>query len=89
MAQQRANDKGEITPYVNWGDRATSIVIVKASTEKKQKSAYDSGMISEFKEINPPSIEVGKKNALSRCEKWKKTQPDEDKINKTIIPKIL
>jgi len=81
MAQQRANDRGEITPYVNWGDRVNSIVIVKASTEKKQLSVYDSGMISEFKELNPPSLEVGRKNALSRCEQWKKTQPDADKIN--------
>ena len=79
-APQRANDRGEVSSFVNWGDRGP-VVIVKASTTNATSRNYDPGMISEFKELNPSSLEQGKKNALSRCEQWKKKQPDAEKIN--------
>jgi hypothetical protein len=79
-APQRANDRGEVSGFVNWGDNGSQ-VIVKASTTNTTLKNYDPGMISEFKELNPSSLEQGKKNALSRCEQWKKNQPDVEKIN--------
>lgn len=78
---QRANDRGEIYSGVNWGNDRGPTVIVKASTKNNKASAYDSGMISEFKETNVINLEEGKKRALSRCELWKKTQSDAEQIN--------
>jgi putative ubiquitin-RnfH superfamily antitoxin RatB of RatAB toxin-antitoxin module len=78
---QRANDLGQVYSGVNWGYDMGPTVIVKASTKNKNKSAYDSGMISEFKETNVINLEEGKKRALSRCELWKKTQSDAEQIN--------
>lgn len=76
----RVNDQGSKPSTIRYNHGSSVGAITWASTTNTKTSLYDKGFITEFQETGN-TLESSINKSLERCEKWKLTQIDSNKIN--------